>query len=96
MPEGFKKLKDVFNTDPGLKNIKAIVDENKVVSDFGEIFPEFKKIAKAVKVHNTILTLKVENAAWRSELKFKENQIIEKINNFYKEKRINKVKFSAR
>ncbi len=96
MPDGFKSLKDIFNTNPGLKKIKSIVEENEVVKDFDNIFPEFKKVAKAVKVHNTILTLKVENAAWRSELKFKESLIIEKINNFYQGKRINKIKFSAR
>ncbi len=96
MPEGFKSLKEVFNTEPGLKKIKSIVDENKVVNDFKIIFPEFNKIAKAVKVQKKVLTLKVENAAWRNELKFKEKLIIEKINNFYKEEKINKIKFSAR
>jgi len=96
MPEGFKSLKEVFNTEPGLKKIKSIVDENRVVNDFKTIFPEFNKVAKAVKVQKKVLTLKVENAAWRNELKFKENLIIEKINNFYKGEKINKIKFSAR
>lgn len=96
MPDGFKSLKEVFNSEPELKKLKSIVDENDVVNDFEIIFPEFKKTTKAVKVNDKTLTLKVENAAWRNELKYKEVLIIEKINSYYHEERINKIKFSAR
>ena len=96
MPSGFKSIKDVFNNDPALKKIRDVVNENDVVNDFEKIFPEFKKITKAKSVQNKTITLKVENAAWRSELKFKEKEIIEKINLFYCEDRINRIKFSAR
>jgi hypothetical protein len=96
MPNGFKSIKDVFNTDPALKDLKNYVYENYVVSDFEKIFPEFFKVASAKTVYKKTLTLKVENAAWRNELKFKENEIIEKINSFYKEERIVKIKFSAK
>lgn len=40
-----------------------------------------------------ILKLKVENPAWRNELKFMETEITEKINNHFKEQRINQVRF---
>lgn len=96
MPDGFKSLKEIFNTNPGLKKIKVIVDENDVVNDFFKVFPDLKKIVKPIKVEKGLLTIKVENAVWRSELKFKENEIIEKINSFYNEKRINRIKFSAK
>ncbi len=96
MPDGFKSLKEIFNSNPGLKKIKSIIDENDVVNDFYKIFPDLKKIVKPVKVEKGIVTLKVENSVWRSELKFKETEIIEKINSFYKEKRIIKIKFSAK
>lgn len=96
MPEGFKSIKDVFYTDPALKKIRTVINENDVINDFEVIFPEFKKVAKAKKTKNTIVTLKVENAAWRSELKFKEKEIIEKINSYYGEERITKIIFSAR
>jgi hypothetical protein len=96
MPDGFKSLKEIFNSNPGLKKIKNIIDENDVVNDFYKIFPDFKKIVKPVKIEKGIVTLKVENSVWRSELKFKETEIIEKINSFYKEKRIIKIKFSAK
>ena len=96
MPDGFKSIKDVFNSDPALKKIRAVISENDVVNDFEKIFPEFIKVAKAKKTQNSIITLKVENAAWRNELKFKEKEIIEKINSYYGEERITKIIFSAR
>lgn len=96
MPEGFKSIKDIFYTDPSLRKIRNVISENDVINDFEKIFPELKKVAKAKKTQNSILTLKVENAAWRSELKFKEKEIIEKINSYYGEKRITKIIFSAR
>lgn len=96
MPDGFKSIKEIFNTDPALKNIRNVIIENDVVNDFEKIFPEFGKVAKAKSSQYSTLTLKVENAAWRNELKFKEKEIIEKINSYYGQERINKIKFSAR
>ena len=96
MPDGFKSIKEVFNTDPALKDLKNFVNENDVINDFEKIFPDFIKVAKAKAVQKKTLTLKVENAVWRSELKFKENEIISKINSFYNEERILKIKFSAK
>lgn len=96
MPDGFKSIKEILNTDPGLKSVKAIINENDVVNDFVKIFPDFIKVAQAVKVQKKTLTLKVLNAGWRNELKFKENEIIEKIKSYYGEERINKIKFSSR
>jgi hypothetical protein len=96
MPDGFKSIKDVFNSDPALKKIRTVINENEIVNDFEKIFPEFDKVVKAKSVQHSTLTLKVENAAWRNELKFKEKEIIEKINSYYSQERINKIKFSAR
>jgi hypothetical protein len=96
MPDGFKSIKDIFNSDPALKNIRSVISENDVVNDFTKIFPDFVKIAEAIKVQNKTLTLKVENAAWRNELKFKEIEILDKIKSYYGEERINKIKFSAK
>lgn len=96
MPDGFKSIRDVFNSEPGLKNIREIINQNDVVNNFKLIFPELIKIVKAKSVKDKTLTIKVENAAWRNELKFKEKEILEKINSYYGEERINKIKFSAR
>lgn len=96
MPSGFKSIRDIFDSEPGLKNIRSTINENDVINDFTTIFPDFIKVTQAIKVQNKTLTLKVENAAWRSELKFKEKEIIDKINSYYGEERITKIKFSAR
>lgn len=93
MREGFYRLSDIFNTEPELANIRKVLKQSDVVNDFEKIFPEFKKVAEAVKVEKKCICLRVENSAWRSELKFRENQIINKINNYYKEERIKYVRF---
>jgi hypothetical protein len=96
MYDNFKSIKEVFNTDPDLRNIKLTVEENDVINDFEKIFPDLKKIVKPQKLEHGTITLRVENAAWRTELKFKETEIINKINSFYKENRIRKIKFSSK
>jgi len=94
MPEGFKSLKEVFSREPGLYKVRNIVKSSDVVIDFHKIFPDLKKVAIPHRVDKMFLKLKVENAVWRSELKFREREIVEKINNFYKEERIKGIKFS--
>ena len=46
-----------------------------------------------MKVDKKTLFLKVENSVWRSELKFSESIIVEKINKFFNEERIKFIKF---
>ena len=95
MPDTFKSLKDVFNNDPQLINIRKVVNALDVVNDFNEIFPNLGKIAVPVKIDKMFLKLKVENPTWRSELKFKEFEIVERINKFYNEERIKGIKFTS-
>ena len=95
MPDGFKSLKDVFRNDPQLSNVRRIVKSSEVVLDFYRIFPELKKVVKPDKVEKMFLKIKVENSVWRSELKFKEFEIVRKINNYYNEERIKGIKFSS-
>ena len=42
-----------------------------------------------------VLFLRVENSVWRSELKFRQKLIIERINNHLKEDIIKSIKFIA-
>lgn len=93
MPDGFKSLGDVFRREKSFKQLREIVKQSDIILDFYNIFPDFKNVAKPKKVERKTLLLKVENPAWRNELKFKENEIIEKINNFYNEERINQIRF---
>jgi hypothetical protein len=93
MPEGFKSLGDVFRREKSLKRLREIVKQSDVVLDFYNIFPDFKKVAQPQKVERKTLLLRVENPSWRNELKFKETEIVEKINKFYNEERINQIRF---
>ena len=94
MHDHFRSLKDVFNSDPQLINVRRIVKASDVVNDFNKIFPNLVKIAVPIKVDKMFLKLKVENSTWRSELKFKEFEIVERINKFYNEERIKGIKFT--
>jgi len=94
MPERFKSLNEVFKTDPGLSKVRKLVKSSDVIIEFYKIFPAFKTVATPQKVSNMFLKLKVENPAWRSELKFKEKEIVDKINNYFNEERIKGIKFT--
>lgn len=94
MPDSFKSLREIIESTPELKNIKQILDDGDIVKDFNKIFPEFKSLVKATKCSKQILTLKSDNPTVRNELKFREKEIIEKINSFYKQERVIRIKFS--
>ncbi len=94
MPDDFVSLADIFNKEPLFDGLRRKIKESDVVAEFHKILPDLKKIAQPVKVEKKTLHLKVENAAWRSELKFKEKIIIEKVNSFFNEERIKFIKFS--
>ena len=94
MPEGFKSLREVFEKESELKPIREVVKEGEIENDFQKIFPELKKIVSSVKSGRNMLVIKIENPAWRQELKMEEESIINKINSFYKEKRIKQIRFT--
>lgn len=93
MPDGFKSLGEVFRRERSFKKLREIVKQSDVISDFYIIFPDFIKVVQPKKVERKTLLLKVENSAWRNELKFQEMEIVEKINRFYNEERINQIRF---
>ncbi|MFO7446257.1 MAG: DUF721 domain-containing protein [Ignavibacteriaceae bacterium] len=95
MPDGFVSLADAFNKEPIFDGLRKRIKESDVVANFYTILPDLKKIAVPVKVEKKTLYLKVENAAWRSELKYSEKTIISKVNDFYKEERIRYLRFSS-
>jgi hypothetical protein len=94
MDKGFMKLSDIINTKPEFEGLRKRIKETEVVEGFLEIFPDLVMVAKALKVDRKTLFLKVESSVWRSELKFSEGIIIEKINKFFQEERIKFIKFS--
>jgi len=93
MRSSFRSLKDVFMKERSLANVREIVQSSDVIVHFFEIFPNLEKIAVPLSCEKKILKLKIENPAWRNELKFKESEIIENINKHFKEQRIIQIRF---
>lgn len=93
MHDSFKSISEVFNSEPGLKNIRDLIKKSDVINEFPEIIPGLEKFIIPVKVSKKTLCLHVENSTWRNELKLNEELIINKINNHFKEERITKVRF---
>lgn len=93
MHNGFISLAEALEKEPSLSKLRNSIKDSDIIVKFYEIFNDFEKIAEPIKVKNKVLFLRVENSVWRSELKFKEQAIIEKINKFVKEERIKKIKF---
>lgn len=93
MPSGFKSLKEVFKKERALSGLREIVNASDVVVRFSEIFPNLEKVAVPISCDKKILKLKVENPAWRNELKFKETELIDKVNSFFNEQRIIQIRF---
>jgi hypothetical protein len=93
MPEGFKSLADILNKDPGLAAVRKIIKQSDVILDFYKIFPDMKKVVKPIKVDKKVLFINVENSIMRSELRFKEALIINKVNKYFNEERIKGIRF---
>lgn len=93
--DNFKSILEVLNTDDSLSKFRDSILQADIVVRFPEIFPDLKKIAKAVKVDKKVLYLSVENSVWRSELKFKQKVIVDRINEHFNAQVIKSVKFVA-
>lgn len=94
MNSDFKSLEEALNSSPELIHIKKLVDEHNVEKDFFLIFPELKPLIKSVKFTKNVLKMSIEIPSLRNELKFRETEIIEKINNFYKSDKVRRIQFS--
>jgi hypothetical protein len=93
MHSSFKSLKEVFKKEKSLAGVRDLVEASDVIVEFYTMFPNLEKIATPILCEKKVLKIKVENPAWRNELKFMESEMIEKINNHFNEKRINQIRF---
>jgi hypothetical protein len=93
MSSSFKSLKEIFKKEKSLSAVREFVEASDVIIKFYEVFPNLEKVANPLSCEKKVLRLKVENPAWRSELKFMEAEMIEKINHFFNEQRINQIRF---
>lgn len=93
MPDNFKSLPDILGKEKAFEKVRKAAKEYDVIEKFSEIFPDLKKVAEAVKIENGVLFLRVENSVWRSELKFRQTNLIDKINKKFNEKIVKTVRF---
>lgn len=93
MHNGFRSIAEIIEKEPALNKLRDSIKKYDVVDEFKKIFPELVKIAEPVKTERKILQLRVENSVWKSELKFNEKLIVEKVNKYFKEDRIKGIKF---
>jgi len=93
MRSSFKSLKEVFKKERALAGVREMVESSDVIVNFYEMFPNLEKVAIPQSCEKKVLKLKIENPAWRNELKFMESEMIEKINDHFNEKRINQIRF---
>jgi len=93
MHSSFKSLKDVFKRERALSGVREMVYSADVIVHFYEIFPNLEKVVVPQQCEKKVLKLKVENPSWRNELRFRETDMVEKINSHFKEKRINQIRF---
>ena len=95
MPDGFLSIAEIINKEPGFEKLRKVIKQHDVMDGFYKLFPDLKKIAAPVKIEKKVFYIKVQNAAWRSELKFNQKTLIEKINTFYNEEIIKSIKFQS-
>jgi hypothetical protein len=93
MPDGFRSLGEVIKRERSFGRIREIVKSYDVIEDFYDIFPNLEKVVTPKNLEKKTLMLKVENPVWRSELKFMETEVMEKINSYYKEERVKQIRF---
>ncbi len=88
-------LTDVFAKDKSLSNLRLTISESEVVSEFENVFPNFRHTVKALTVKNGILYLSVDNSVLKSELHLQRNLMIAKINKHFKKKIVVNIKFKS-
>lgn len=81
----------LFRKAPEFGKINKTASEGEVLEKFHEIFTGYETIAVPVKIVKGILYIEVENAAWRNELKFRDEEIAAKINEYFGQPRVKKV-----
>ena len=93
MNESFHSISEIIITDSKFKRVRELIWNDEIMSQFFIIFPDLKNHVKPDKVAKSTLYLQVENSVLRSELKFHDVEMIAKINAFFNEERIHKIRF---
>ncbi|MCF8266733.1 MAG: DUF721 domain-containing protein [Ignavibacteriales bacterium] len=96
MPHDSRSLGEIISADENFSGVRKVAREYEVIAKFHEIIPELKSIAEPTKFVKSVLYLKVDNSIWRSELKFRQAVLINKINVFFKCDLVKSIKFTGR
>lgn len=92
--DDFRMLGEIIGSEPEFRKFRNSLMDREVLLMFERLFPEIAEAALPVKLEKRVLHLKVENAAWRNELKFQESKIIEKINAFFHDERVERIRLT--
>jgi len=93
MSDAFHSLSEIITGDKKFKKVRELIWNDEIMSNFFLIFPDLWNHAQPDKVAKGTLYIKVENSVLRNELKFHDVEMIAKINSFFHEERIQKVRF---
>lgn len=93
MHSEFKSISEIIKKEKAFDALRETAKEADVVERFNELFPDLSKVAKAVKVKQKTLFLRVENSVWRSELNYKQQLMIKKINDLIGENVVTSIRF---
>ncbi|MGD8779869.1 MAG: DUF721 domain-containing protein [Ignavibacteria bacterium] len=96
MHSEFRRVSEIISKEKEFKIFRKSAKEYEVMNIFYDVFPELKKVVKVKKIKDGILTLIVENSVWRSELKFRQNSILEKLNCYINSEVVNKIRFTSK
>jgi predicted nucleic acid-binding Zn ribbon protein len=68
------------------------IEEAEVIEKWAEIVGErLASQAKAIAIEHRILFVRADDSAWRNELSLMKEDIVEKINDFFGEKRVSRI-----
>ncbi len=93
--ESAVSLSDIIAKEPMLKKVHELLLNGEVIEKFYEIFPGLVGIATPAKFEKKVLYITVDYSVLKGELKFHDAEIVEKINGFFNEERVKKIRFSS-
>lgn len=86
---------EIIAREPSLKKVHELLLNAEVIEKFYDIFPGLRGQATPAKLEKKVLYITVDNSVLKGELKFHDAEIVEKINSFFQEERIKKIRFGS-
>ncbi len=84
---------EIIAASPLLKKVHELILNGEVIENFFVIFPGLLGKATPAKFEKKILYINVDYSVLKGELKFHDTEIVKKINEYFKEERVKKVRF---